>query len=468
MLGYYINKLTPPPFFNKAILEINQEIENKKFKNFLASVDKFKKEFYNWLRRKFGDSGAKILLLKITNLLVAKYEYFHRHAYVLSYPAGLKIDPTYGCNLRCPGCRYSNPENKPWILENLSMQDYKKFIDEYGPYAIRADLFGGGEPLLNSLLPEFIKIATRYLIETHISTNFSFKNPNIEKLILSNLYFLTLSIDGASEEAYSIYRRGGNFNLVIENIKQMVNAKKRLSYNTPILEWQFLVFQHNKHEVKNAKKLARKLGVDQLYAKSASYWGWDDPSISIDPTFKDEEVFYRSWWKLEDKEHYLNKLLSDLNSKVIERHFSRSWTERYEQAKERFIDDYTSDKTNPTCEWLYRGILMEPGGNIKPCCERGNIFYSSLESISSNSVNAHELFNSNSYILSRIYFSNDEAYKKKYKKCVKDDAKSLCPACYPPGGDKFNKADISTIETINYLDQFAIFSKESKDFLACW
>jgi len=96
---------------NKAIREINQSIDNEKFEDFIVLVDKYKIKAYNWLRHEFGDSGAKILLLKITNLLVAKYECIHRHTYLLSYPLAVTIDPANGCNLYCPGCAIHNSNN---------------------------------------------------------------------------------------------------------------------------------------------------------------------------------------------------------------------------------------------------------------------------------------------------------------------------------------------------------------------
>ena len=53
---------------------------------------------------------------------------------------------------------------------------------------------------------------------------------------------------------------------VFDNLKRLVAAKKalKLKSKTPYVDWQFIVFKHNEHEVDEAKRLASNLGVDRL------------------------------------------------------------------------------------------------------------------------------------------------------------------------------------------------------------
>ena len=51
---------------------------------------------------------------------------------------------------------------------------------------------------------------------------------------------------------------------VFDNMKRLLAAKKALKSKTPYVEWQFIVFKHNEHEVDEAKRLAADLGVDRL------------------------------------------------------------------------------------------------------------------------------------------------------------------------------------------------------------
>lgn len=107
-------------------------------------------------------------------------------------------------------------------------------------------------------------MARRFALPTYSSTSLSLKTINFEELVLSGLPFLILSIDGATSTTYLQFRRNGNFALVIDNIDKLVAAKTRLNSYTPVLHWQFLVFEHNVHEVEEVKKLAAALGVNQL------------------------------------------------------------------------------------------------------------------------------------------------------------------------------------------------------------
>ncbi|MFQ5425618.1 MAG: hypothetical protein ACE5EV_00890, partial [Gaiellales bacterium] len=50
---------------------------------------------------------AKLLTLKLCNLLVAKFHVRHRHTVLASRPTQFTLDPSNACQLRCPGCVHS-------------------------------------------------------------------------------------------------------------------------------------------------------------------------------------------------------------------------------------------------------------------------------------------------------------------------------------------------------------------------
>src|SRR5262249_4945805 len=63
------------------------------------------------------------------------------------------------------------------------------------------------------------------------------------------------------QETYEIYRRGGNYNTVIENVRRINKCKRKYRSDLPALLWQFVAFGHNEHEIPKARKLAKKLGM---------------------------------------------------------------------------------------------------------------------------------------------------------------------------------------------------------------
>ena len=64
------------------------------------------------------------------------------------------------------------------------------------------------------------------------------------KIIDSGLNKFIASIDGVSQQSYEIYRKNGKFSLVLDNIKLLAEAKRKLNSKTPHMHWQFLVFKH--------------------------------------------------------------------------------------------------------------------------------------------------------------------------------------------------------------------------------
>ena len=50
----------------------------------------------------------------------------------------------------------------------------------------------------------------------------------LETLVKYRFTGLTFSIDGTSQETYEKYRRNGNFNNVIENIKKIKFTKRKV------------------------------------------------------------------------------------------------------------------------------------------------------------------------------------------------------------------------------------------------
>jgi len=209
----------------------------------------------------------KALLLKVANLLIAKYQYEQRHDLLISFPYFLVIDPANGCPLHCPGCLHNRTFKEKigpdWQAGFLSEKIFGTFIKNFGAYASHLQLFNWGEPLLNKLTPLFISQAKSYLLHTSLSSNLSVKF-DAEALVMSGLDHMILSIDGSNRDSYEQYRRGGDYDLVIENVRRVVEAKKKCNLSTPWLTWQFLLFEHNKHEVEAVKKMACELGVNEV------------------------------------------------------------------------------------------------------------------------------------------------------------------------------------------------------------
>ncbi len=185
-----------------------------------------------------------------------------------SLPAFIKIETSRFCNLKCPSCPHStikyNIDNNNY---NLNIDNVKKIIEPIHKSVLLTTLSLQGEPLCNDKLPEIINYIHSKGIGTSFPTNLclNFSNDKLKKLILSGIDTIYVSLDGATEETYSKYRRGGDFNLVLDNVKSLCYMKNKLKKRKPKIVWKFIVFPHNKHEVEYVRNNYRRLGFDSYH-----------------------------------------------------------------------------------------------------------------------------------------------------------------------------------------------------------
>lgn len=191
-------------------------------------------------------------------------------------PISISIEPTTSCNLSCPECpsglkKFSRPTGM------MSRDDFELILQQIGKYLQYITLYFQGEPLLNKQFTEFVRMAKCKDIFTATSTNAHFLNRETAKdIIQSGLDRLIISLDGTDAGTYVKYRRGGDFKLVVENIRNMVNARKEAGVKHPFIELQFLVLKHNQHQLDEIKKLGKELGVDKVTLKTAQVYEFEE------------------------------------------------------------------------------------------------------------------------------------------------------------------------------------------------
>jgi MoaA/NifB/PqqE/SkfB family radical SAM enzyme len=143
----------------------------------------------------------------------------------------------------------------------MSIERFKKIVDRFAPFVYEVNLHNWGEPLLNPDLFKMIEYAQNKNIGTNMSTNLNTpRETDIDNLTRSNLEYLIVSLDGTTDDVYAKYRRRGDFNLVMSNLRALVEKRYSLNRKTPVIEWQFIVMKHNIHQVEDARHIARQIG----------------------------------------------------------------------------------------------------------------------------------------------------------------------------------------------------------------
>jgi len=192
---------------------------------------------------------------------------------VWGYPPILMIEPTNICNLKCPMCPSGNGEMKR-KMGQLTFDNYKKLLDDVGDYLIQVQLWNQGEPFLNKSFLDFVRYANDKGVMTHTSTNGHFikTDQDAEDLIKSGIDQLIFSMDGTNQETYEKYRVGGDYQLVMDTLKRIADAKRRLHSKRPLIELQFLVFKHNKNEIDQIISMSQELNINRISFKTAQIY----------------------------------------------------------------------------------------------------------------------------------------------------------------------------------------------------
>ena len=185
-------------------------------------------------------------------------------------PKELKLDICNLCQLNCVECVIRKNEEaikKAGGFGYISFETFKNLIDRY-PFLSIFELSNHGEIFLNPELEDIVKYAyEKYIVLTArngVNLN-TISERMIEALVKYQFRQITVSIDGATPETYAIYRRGGDFNTVINNIKLINKYKEKYNSPYPILDYKYILFGHNEHEIEKAKMLADKLNMNILF-----------------------------------------------------------------------------------------------------------------------------------------------------------------------------------------------------------
>jgi len=304
---------------------------------------------------------APTLIKRWTNFVKVQVQYRLATRVVRGYPYVLILDTINSCNLHCPLCPTGlGMDGRPKGRMDIDL--FKRIIDELGDYAFVAVLHNWGEPMLHPDIFDMVSYARQKRIKTILSSNLNvFDEKKARRMVESGLDELVVSLDGATAETYRKYRIGGEFDVVINNMKLLLKVREDMGADTPKIIWQYLVFKHNVDEVDEARTMARRIGVDDIDVYAAYLGGPDQtPYIGAANT---SELAAR--W-LQSDSRYVGR-------------FDYSGT-----------PDYLSKQR---CYFLWQTVTINWDGGVAPCCcvfepstDFGNIRNESFRGIWNNKM----------------------------------------------------------------------------------
>ena len=181
----------------------------------------------------------------------------------------IHLEVTQNCQASCPMCdRNMNGKGvNPHInLDELTIEDCKKiFLPEFIAQLDTMYMCGNlGDPIVARDTLEIFTYFRDHNPKMWLSmnTNAGAKNTiwwhALAKTIGSNGAVI-FSVDGLKDTNH-IYRQGVSWTNVERNMKAFIKAGGRA-------RWDFLIFEHNQHQVEEAEALASKWGFEKFVAK---------------------------------------------------------------------------------------------------------------------------------------------------------------------------------------------------------
>jgi len=239
-------------------------------------------------------------------------------------PTFVSVEPANFCQLQCPECPVS--KNKA-SKQCLSLEQFNRILAQIKDHVHTIQFYFQGEPLLNKELPEMIKSASEAGIYTIVSTNALAMTPLLaERLMLSGLSRIIVSVDGMSEESYSAYRVGGSLHKALDGLMHLRQAKDKTGSRTHI-ELQALRLRSNEHEWDAMKRQYRMIGADSLTLKTAQFYDFEHGNPLMPTSQK-----YSRYKKGKDGLYHLKR------------------------------------KPSCSCRRLWNGCVITVSGEVLPCC----------------------------------------------------------------------------------------------------
>lgn len=314
---------------------------------------------------------------KYLNFLLTLIERRNNATIISTSPFEITIDPATVCQLSCPYCSMGakTMQRTQGVLRHSI---HESMLNELMDSAFIIWYFSTGEPLLNRFLPQLIATTKNQAIYSVISTNLSLKlsNERIDQLLTCGLGCISISLDGATAETYSRYRVGGNFDLVINNLRRLIQRKRELGLIRPYIEWRFLIFRHNVHQIPQVRQMAAAMGVDvlELFYGNAPPDAKDDAvqlaePICLTPSISGPAITQA----LQQPPTSLLKAINSYTPSILTRTLTtiHNSIHKIPILNKIFIQSTlrtTHDVFNRKCDWLYFGSILYPNASIGPCC----------------------------------------------------------------------------------------------------
>ncbi|HEY2325464.1 MAG TPA: radical SAM protein, partial [Thermoanaerobaculia bacterium] len=215
-----------------------------------------------------------------------------RSGEALPGPLHVEIHPADRCNIDCFFCSTATLRG----TDEVPLRTWSDFIHELKALGTRSvRLAGGGEPLFHRQINEVLRVLKdEQLPIENITTNGVLLTDKVVPLLLDTCDEITLSLNTGDPETYAqmMQTPPKNFERVVKNAKNLIDARNQARAKRPRLLVQYLVWKENFRSIPQMYDLAREIGADDIIFGGLAYL---KPEQNMSPAETDEMMaLYRS------------------------------------------------------------------------------------------------------------------------------------------------------------------------------
>lgn len=315
----------------------------------------------------------------------------------MKWPVKIQFEPTIRCNLRCPMCvRTHKDDYAEHRDQQLPYETVKKFLHEAGEHGTRYFLLiGGGEPLTDPHIPEYIRILKSYGTFVHLWTNGTLISEDNALFLANNCDMITVSLDSPDPKINDFARGAqGATEKTVSGLRLLRKRNRSL-----FLRIHSVISALNIGHLRELVDLAVGIGVTEIGAALIAPFTFIPECMR----FSVEQAATISS-RIEDASEYaktkgiaLAGCYANTSAKIIQNltHIQSMYSVPAAERKYRHI----------TCMGLWGQAVVRPNGDVSICCflyhpVLGNLHNQTFEEIwhSEEANRLRELVKSGAYI----------------------------------------------------------------------
>lgn len=188
--------------------------------------------------------------------------FLRRFPQVAPYPRWVEIEVTTRCNKRCVICEHTYWKEPS---QDLTFEQFSHIVGMF-PKLTWVNLTGEGDAFLNKDYLRMIRYLKERDVAVYLVDSFNLITRDIAfELVRLGVDGIYISMDAATKETYEKIKVGCVFENTIQNIKNLLEAKKKFNSPIPEICFRYVITRWNLHEMPEFVRLVRSLAPREIW-----------------------------------------------------------------------------------------------------------------------------------------------------------------------------------------------------------